>query len=156
MPLPAGLRRGPAPGWLSLAREGDARDIAHQTRVCSTLTPEHGAGVGHDSTSRVPPAVAAREDSTKDAARLLSAGRAAEAEQVLSCLLNKDPQHLEGWFLLGEALLARGERAQARAAFLRVTRCATPTGATPSVDVEALRRAAIRRANALGDPSMGE
>lgn len=156
LPLPAGLRRGPVPGWLSLDRESDAKEVAHRTRESSPPTPEHGAEVGHDSTSPVLPAAAVREDSAEDAARLLSAGRAAEAEQVLSRLLNKDPQHLEGWFLLGEALLARGERAQARAAFLRVTRCATPTGATPSVDAEALRRAAIRRANALGEPGMDE
>ncbi|MGK3966572.1 CheR family methyltransferase [Sorangium sp. So ce118] len=138
LPLPPELGRGPAPGWLQLAEGADA-----------------AAAEGAPPSRRAPGAAAvegapARAPGVEEAARLLSAGRAGDAEQVLSGLLNADPEHLEGWFLLGEALLARGERAQARAAFLRVLRCST--GGARGVDAEALRRAAARRAEALREP----
>ena len=82
------------------------------------------------------------------AARLLGAGEPGGAEEVLTALLNGDPDNISGWFLLGEALLQRDERAQARAAFLRASRC-TPSRAE-DVDGEALRRAALSRATVLG------
>ncbi|WP_437928841.1 CheR family methyltransferase [Sorangium sp. So ce291] len=135
LPLPPELGRGPAPGWLQLAEGADAPPPP------SRRAP--GAAAAESAPAQAP--------GVEEAARLLSAGRAADAEQVLSGLLNADPDHLEGWFLLGEALLARGERAQARAAFLRVLRCSAG-GARGVDDAEALRRAAARRAEALRDP----
>nr|WP_269084147.1 tetratricopeptide repeat protein [Sorangium cellulosum] len=137
LPLPPELRRGPAPGWLQRP-EGDAVEPASPRAQAEEGPASTGAGA------------AAREPGAEAAARLLGAGRADEAEQVLAALLNADPEHLEGWFLLGEALLARGERAQARAAFQRVLRCSA-AGAR-HVDAGALRRAAARRAEALRDP----
>ncbi|WP_437653117.1 CheR family methyltransferase [Sorangium sp. So ce1182] len=121
----------------------------------SRRAPGVAAAESAPPSRRAPGAVAAESapaqaPGVEEAARLLSAGRAADAEQVLSGLLNADPDHLEGWFLLGEALVVRGERAQARAAFLRVLRCST--GGARGVDAEALRRAAARRAEALRDP----
>ncbi|XYH99575.1 CheR family methyltransferase [Sorangium sp. So ce1128] len=152
LPLPPELGRGPAPGWLQLAEGADA-----------PAPPSRRAPVAAAAESAPPPSARVRRGAAlptagaapqapgaEEAARLLSAGRAAEAEQVLSGLLNADPEHMEGWFLLGEALLARGERTQARTAFLRVLRCST--GEARDVDAEALRRAAARRAEALRDP----
>lgn len=85
------------------------------------------------------------------AARLLGAGELAEAEAVLTDLLNSDPDHAAGWFLLGEVLLQRGERAQARAAFERVGRCTRRT--TGEFDTDTLVWAAARRAKALAAES---
>ena len=78
---------------------------------------------------------------------LLGSGDPEQAERVLTELLNQDPDHLSGWFLLGEALLQRDEPAQARAAFLRASRSSPRPG--EDVDAKALRRAALSRANAL-------
>ncbi|WP_437509863.1 CheR family methyltransferase [Sorangium sp. So ce1099] len=166
LPLPPELGRGPAPGWLQLAEGTAAAESAPPSRRAQGAVAAEGAppsrraqgAVAAESapSSRRAPGAAAAESApaqapnVEEAARLLSAGRAAEAEQVLSGLLNADPEHLEGWFLLGEALLVRGERAQARAAFLRALRCST--GGARGVDAEALRRAAARRAEALRDP----
>ncbi|WP_437624269.1 CheR family methyltransferase [Sorangium sp. So ce1151] len=149
LPLPPELGRGPAPGWLQLAEGADA------PAPPSRRAPGAAAAESAPPSRRAPSAAAAESapaqaSGVEEAARLLSFGRAADAEQVLSGLLNADPDHLEGWFLLGEALVVRGERAQARAAFLRVLRCST--GGARGVDAEALRRAAARRAEALRDP----
>ncbi|WP_437600764.1 CheR family methyltransferase [Sorangium sp. So ce590] len=174
LPLPPELRRGPAPGWLRLP-EGDVgpepasprAPVAQVEEESGPVSARGGTAVGGVPALAQPPGAAvaqppgaavaqppgaavAQDRRAEAAARLLSAGRAAEAEQVLSALLNADPEHLEGWFLLGEALLARGERAQARAAFQRVLRCSA-AGAR-NVDPDALRRAAVRRAEALRDP----
>ncbi|WP_437486837.1 CheR family methyltransferase [Sorangium sp. So ce1014] len=176
LPLPPELRRGPAPGWLRLP-EGDGDDgpepasprapVAQVEAESGPASARGGATAGGVAAVAQPPGAAAaqapagasvaqagasvaQDRRAEAAARLLSAGRAAEAEQVLSALLNADPEHLEGWFLLGEALLARGERAQARAAFQRVLRCSA--AGTRNVDADALRRAAVRRAEALRDP----
>ncbi|WP_437578364.1 CheR family methyltransferase [Sorangium sp. So ce887] len=158
LPLPPELRRGPAPGWLRLPEGDDGPEPASPRARVAQIEEESGpasarggAAVGGVAVAQAPAAAAVAQDRRADAAaRLLSAGRAAEAEQVLSALLNADPEHLEGWFLLGEALLARGERAQARAAFQRVLRCSA--AGTRNVDADALRRAAVRRAEALRDP----
>ncbi len=167
LPLPPELRRGPAPGWLRLPEGDDRPEPASPRAPVAQVEEESGpasargrATAGGVAAVAPPPDAAAAQapagasvaqDRRADAAaRLLSAGRAAEAEQVLSALLNADPEHLEGWFLLGEALLARGERAQARAAFQRVLRCSA--AGTRNVDADALRRAAVRRAEALRDP----
>ncbi|MGK3990322.1 CheR family methyltransferase [Sorangium sp. So ce136] len=164
LPLPPELGRGPAPGWLQLAEGADAPPppsrrapgaAAAESAPPSRRAPGAAAAESAPPSRRAPGAAAAESapaqaPGVEEAARLLSAGRAADAEQVLSGLLNADPDHLEGWFLLGEALLARGERAQARAAFLRVLRCSA--GGARGVDAEALRRAAAGRAEALRDP----
>ncbi|WP_437571668.1 CheR family methyltransferase [Sorangium sp. So ce542] len=147
LPLPPELRRGPAPGWLRRPEGGDGVAPASP----GAQADEGPASAGAGAAAREPGAeAAAREPGAEAAARLLGAGRADEAEQVLAALLNADPEHLEGWFLLGEALLARGERAQARAAFQRALRCSA-AGAR-HVDAGALRREAARRAEALRDP----
>jgi chemotaxis protein methyltransferase CheR len=82
----------------------------------------------------------------EEAARLLSAGETKAAERMLSAFLDEDPEHAEGWFLLGEALFSRGELTQAGAAFRRASR-ATRFG---DVDPQTLRDAALRRAAACG------
>ncbi|AUX44257.1 uncharacterized protein SOCE26_057210 [Sorangium cellulosum] len=162
LPLPRGLVRGPAAGWLQLGGDDRPAPPSHRELGVESAQPpsageRRGAAAGAaQALGAAPggaapaPGAVAQAPSAEAAARLLSAGRAAEAEMVLSGLLNADPQHLEGWFLLGEALLARGERVQARAAFLRVLRCSTES--TCNIDAEALRRAAVRRAEALRDP----
>ncbi|UJR82638.1 CheR family methyltransferase [Sandaracinus amylolyticus] len=94
-------------------------------------------------TRAVAPAVIAapREDGLERAARALGLGELDEAERALRAALDLTPTRAEAWFLLGETLQKRGERAQARAAF----RCAasyadaTPHGRT-------LASAAERRA----------
>ncbi|WP_437336178.1 CheR family methyltransferase [Sorangium sp. So ce394] len=155
LPLPPELRRGPAPGWLQRPEGGDGAAPASRVEPSSGVEPASSRAPGAQAEEGPASAgagagAAAREPGAEAAARLLGAGRADEAEQVLAALLNADPEHLEGWFLLGEALLARGERAQARAAFQRVLRCSA-AGAR-HVDAGALRRAAARRAEALRDP----
>ncbi|WP_437968781.1 CheR family methyltransferase [Sorangium sp. So ce260] len=163
LPVPPELRRGPAPGWLQLPEGDDGLEPASpraQAEEESGPASARGSAAAGEATAAAPApgaavapapgAAVAQAFGAEAAARLLSAGRAAEAEQVLSALLNADPEHLEGWFLLGEALLARGERAQARAAFQRALRCAA--AGTRNVDADALRRAAARRAEALRDP----
>jgi chemotaxis protein methyltransferase CheR len=82
----------------------------------------------------------------EEAARLLSAGDTKAAERMLGAFLNEDPEHAEGWFLLGEALFARGELTQAKAAFRRAAR-GTRFG---DVDPQTLKDAALRRAAACG------
>ena len=77
-------------------------------------------------------------------ARLLGVGDLVGAEAVLTDLLNDAPDHAPAWFLLGELLLSRGERTQARTAFTRCARCAlTDSG---DMDAETLASAATRRA----------
>jgi len=83
------------------------------------------------------------------AAQMLGAGQALESEALLTELLNKEPDNIGAWFLLGEVLVLREEAAQARAAFLRASRC-TPDGAS-GIDGQVLKWAAIRRAEALID-----
>ncbi|WP_437939002.1 CheR family methyltransferase [Sorangium sp. So ce341] len=154
LPLPPELRRGAAPGWLQRPEGGDGVAPASPGAQAEEGPASAGVAAREPAAEEAAPEpaaeAAAREPAAEAAARLLGAGRADEAEQVLAALLNADPEHLEGWFLLGEALLARGERAQARAAFQRVLRCSA-AGAR-HVDAGALRRAAARRAEALRDP----
>ncbi len=65
---------------------------------------------------------------------------------MLGAFLNEDPEHGEGWFLLGEALFSRGELTQARAAFQRASKCSR----FGDVDPQTLKDAALRRAAACG------
>jgi chemotaxis protein methyltransferase CheR len=136
LPLPPGLVRGTLPGWLRVSVEPPAPS----RRSLSAYAGMDGAG---------PCVVLPTPDEPTPidrAARLLGAGQGVEAETVLTELLNADPDHIAAWFLLGEALLQREEAAQARAAFVRASRC-TPQAS--GVDGEALKSAAIRRAESL-------
>ena len=136
LPLPPSLARGTAPGWLRLSDEAPASS-RRSLSVCA----------GMDAGSPFVGLPAPDEPTPIDrAARLLGAGQGVEAEAVLTELLNVEPDNIAAWFLLGEALLQREEAAQARAAFVRASRC-TPQAS--GVDGEALHRAAIRRAEAL-------
>jgi chemotaxis protein methyltransferase CheR len=138
LPLPPSLARGTAPGWLRLSEEPPAPS----RRSLSAF-------VGLDAAGTVAAQPAPREPTPIDrGARLLGAGQGSEAEAVLTELLNAEPDNIAAWFLLGEALLQREEPAQARAAFLRAARC-TPHAS--GVDGEALKWAAVRRAEALVD-----
>ena len=82
------------------------------------------------------------------ATRRLSSGDAEGAEEALRALLDRDPEHAEGWFLLGEVLFSRGERVQAKSAFLRATRGRHHEDST--IDEATLQKAALRRAEACG------
>jgi len=73
------------------------------------------------------------------AARALGTGALDEAEQELRGILGHEPERAEAWFLLGETLDRRGERAQASAAFRRAASCAG------TLDGETLANAARRR-----------
>lgn len=143
LPVPACLARGGAPGFLKPSGEAPMSARWALPNRPATLRPPVSVGalpVVAPPSPDEPPLVRA--------ARSIGAGDPAAAELVLTELLNRDPGHISAWFLLGEALLQRDERAQARAAFLRASRC-DPSRAE-DVDGEALRRAAISRATALG------
>jgi cytochrome c-type biogenesis protein CcmH/NrfG len=81
------------------------------------------------------------------AARLLGNGHRDDAEQILVGLLNQDPDDVVAWFLLGEVLLQRGERIQARLAFQRAS-SSTPRD-VESIDGQAVAWAAKLRVQAL-------
>ncbi|AKF04751.1 CheR family methyltransferase [Sandaracinus amylolyticus] len=115
--IPPSLRHGDPLGWLE--------------------PPSSAARI-----AAAPPAFTAPSvDELERAARALGLGELDEAERALRAALEITPTRAEAWFLLGETLEKRGERAQARAAF----RCAashadtTPHGRT-------LASAAQRRA----------
>jgi chemotaxis protein methyltransferase CheR len=140
LPVPSGLERGDSPGWFRVAansapvgpagvRAGSLAPIAPHPRAPSSLPPSD------------------RAISIERAARLLGSGRGPEAEAVLTQVLDAQPDSGPGWFLLGEALVLRGEVAQARAAFVRASR--STAGDANDIDLEALRWAAARRAQAL-------
>ena len=93
---------------------------------------------------RVEPPAPAPPSRLEQGARLLGTGDLEGAEAVLHDLLNDRPDDGPAWFLLGELLLQRGERVQAKTAFLRAARCA-PADAD-DVDAATLARAAERRA----------
>lgn len=143
LPIPPCLARSNAAGFLKPTGEAPMSARWALPNRPSTLRPPVSVGaipVVAPQSPAEPPLVRA--------ARLIGAGDPNGAELVLTELLNGDPGHISGWFLLGEALLQRDERAQARAAFLRASRC-DPSRAE-DVDGEALRRAALSRATALG------
>jgi hypothetical protein len=142
LPLPPCLSRTGAAGFLRPSGEPPMSARWALPNRPPTLRPPASVGA-LPVVSSMPP-----EPPLVRAARLLGAGEPGRAEQVLTDLLNADPDHISAWFLLGEALLQRDERAQARAAFLRAAR-STPSRAE-GVDGEALRRAALSRATALG------
>jgi cytochrome c-type biogenesis protein CcmH/NrfG len=78
------------------------------------------------------------------AARLLGLGMIEAAETELRRVLAAAPSDVRAWFLLGEVLERRGERAQAHAAFSAVGRHAR------GAEDEALVGAANRNARRLG------
>lgn len=86
---------------------------------------------------------AAPTDPLEEAVRLLGAGDADGAEHLLGEIINAAPDNIAAWFILGEALSARGERSQAQAAFDRVLRCSARDDL--AVDADALRWAASLR-----------
>ena len=142
LPIPPCLTRSGAPGFLRLNGEPPVSARWALPNRPATLRPPASVGALPMASQRPP------EPPLVRAARLLGAGEPTRAEEVLTALLNGDPDNISGWFLLGEALLQRDEPAQARAAFLRAAR-STPSRAE-DVDGEALRRAALSRATALG------
>ena len=81
------------------------------------------------------------------AAQLLQGGNPEKAEARLRELLESDATVPEGWFLLGESLLARGERRQATVAFRQAA--AHAGGASGVVEAATLASAALRRAQEL-------
>lgn len=75
----------------------------------------------------------------EQAARLLASGETDAAEEILHRWLETTPDDARAWFLLGEALLARGEQAQAHTAFARA---AGAPAADPLLAAAAARRLA--------------
>jgi chemotaxis protein methyltransferase CheR len=131
LPLPSCLAPGPAVGWLHVRGEEPPASLPAPMV---------------DPTASLPPP-APPPSPVEQAARLLSAGEPAAAESILTALLNDNPDHLAGWFLLGETLLQRSERAQARAAFARASRCSPRD--VQGFDAGAVAWAAVRRMEAL-------
>ena len=132
LPLPDTLVTSSSVGWLRL--RGDDTPLSARAPVVA------------------PPPTLPRRPSTppspiEEAARRLSAGDPETAEAILTEVLNANPDHLAGWFLLGEVLVQRGERAQARSAFVRATQCSHHC--TGEFDAETLTWAAARRIEAL-------
>lgn len=143
LPIPSCLGRSGSPGFLRPSGEPPMSARWALPNRPATMRPPVSVGALPVVVPQIP-----AEPPLVRAARSIGAGDSAAAELVLTELLNRDSGNISGWFLLGEALLQRDERAQARAAFLRASRC-DPARAE-DVDGEALRRAALSRATALG------
>jgi len=141
LPLPGVLRRGGMVGWLHPSTQ-----VAGGAPASKGM-PVHLPSMRVRAAAEGIPAPAIQETPIERAARLFGSGQGVEAEAILAKLLNREPDHIAGWFLLGEALLQRGERSQARVAFTRASRCSPKLSG--GVDGEALQRAATRRAVAL-------
>ncbi len=161
LPLPDCLVHGSSVGWLKLAKGADRKSLRSISIVPvarpQSMRPFSPASVKRVSlrSLRVPGISAGRRSmapppdsstSIERAARLLGSGQAADAETVLTDLLNAVPDDMAAWFLLGEALVQRGEASQARAAFVRAARC-SPRDAT--IDGESIQWAAKLRAKLL-------
>jgi len=78
------------------------------------------------------------------ASERLGSGDLEGAEAMLHDLLNVSPSNAEAWFLLGETLFQRTEKAQAYVAFSRAAQCARDSA--HSIEADTLMRAAVRRA----------
>lgn len=111
LPLPSCLTWNTPAGWLKLCSENLRVPSPKVTRIEQRELPELAANDAE------PPVSSAIEH----AARLLQSGRRDEAERMLCGLLNQDPAAVAAWFLLGEALLRRGEHVQAQLAFRRAS-----------------------------------
>lgn len=128
-PLTGFVKRDPI-GWLTRPPPAP--------RPRETLPPPK-----HVASTKPPPALDLPLDR---AARALSQCEFDQAEAILRAQLDANGNDVQAWFLLGETLEQRGERAQARTAF----RCAARIGASGSVfERNTLAPAATRRANAL-------
>jgi chemotaxis protein methyltransferase CheR len=151
LPLADCLRRGDAPGWLyvfdaaspSLPKIPPRVSSSRSARSLSVRPPDPGRP--RPAADGAAPPI--DEPPLERAARLLGSGQGGEAESILMSMLDTDSDHIAAWFLLGEALLLRGESTQARTAFTRACRC-NPKDAA-GVDGNALKWAATRRALAL-------
>jgi tetratricopeptide (TPR) repeat protein len=111
LPLPECLTWGIPAGWLALR--------AHNVRIPSPLEALPGPADPRPRPANGPDGDV--NSPLERAARLLQTGRRDEAEHLLSDLLNQDPGDVVAWFLLGEALLRRGEQVQAQLAFRRAS-----------------------------------
>ncbi len=166
LPMPPNLTRCSQAGWLYLAsppshsvRTPELATANLSARSVPTLV-RGSTGPPRSShlcrSTRAPPSSSLGRSTIPQplspidqAARLLGSGQGAEAEDVLTAWLNTQPDNVGGWFLLGEALLQRGQKAQARAAFARASQC-TPRP-TDEIDGDTMRRTALRRAEELLD-----
>lgn len=158
LPLPDCLVHGNAVGWLRLSRGADRKSLrsitippAARAKSMRPIPPASAKRLSLRSLRAPAPAglrlaPPSESSSIERAARLLGSGQAADAESVLTDLLNAVPDHMAAWFLLGEALIARGERSQARAAFVRAARCSPRDAA---IDGESIQWAAKLRAKLL-------
>lgn len=124
--LPRGLRSGSPLGWLEV--RGASQPSMPAIRQARSRPPT------------VPPSAVGLLD---QASRALGEGDPDAAERHLRRSLQDDPGSAQAWFLLGEALERRRERAQARAAYARAAECAGPE------DGYALLGACRRRVKAL-------
>ena len=111
LPLPQCLTWSSPAGWLTLRAKKDRFPSPFEARP-GPADPEPRPAHGADGDANSP---------LEEAARLLQTGQRDEAEQLLSDLLNQDPSDVVAWFLLGEALLRRGEQVQAQLAFRRAS-----------------------------------
>ena len=113
-----------------------------QDRAVSTPAARHA-----------PPSPPRRSATTPEvvvqAAQLLGTEMCDQAESLLMGHLDAQPQDAEAWFLLGEALLARGQRVQARIAFGKAAECAQSGGRTGLMAPHTMAAAATRRAAQL-------
>jgi chemotaxis protein methyltransferase CheR len=142
LPMPPCLTRHAQPGRLHLTQIPPA-----SLRQLGLVTESRSAASIHAGVRSTAGLVA--ESALDRAARHLGSGQPAEAETVLAEWLNTNPDDIGGWFLLGEALLQRGEKAQARTAFIKASQC-TPRH-IDQIDGNAMRGAARRRAEELLD-----
>jgi chemotaxis protein methyltransferase CheR len=155
VPMPAALERLDVAGWLRL-RNGTAAGL---TPTAAPPKPAFPVFVPRPAVIPPPPVVVAKRRPTlvleppppppaaptlEMGARALSSGDLDGAEEILKSLLERDAADRRCWFLLGETLVARGELAQARAAFMRV---AQGVDRGDSDEVATLARAALRRAD---------
>ena len=135
LPLPDGLTHGKAVGWLHAA----GRPPLSSRRIPLLAEP-----LSERASMRSIPAAPVPTSQLELAARQLGSGQLAEAQVTLTALLDSDPDDMAGWFLLGEVLIQRGERSQARAAFLRASRCSVRDA--NGIDGSGLKWASARRA----------
>lgn len=141
LPIPPCFVRGDTPGVLRLSGRTSSSSARPASLRMSNFVDPGGLG----SCCLQPPLPEA--PLVEQAARLLGSGQGLDAEQILTSTLDAEPDNIGAWFLLGEALLLRGEGAQARAAFARASRC-TPRESA-GIDGEALRMASARRAETI-------
>ena len=112
LPLPSCLEWGSPPGWLKT-------HAARRSAPSPLGKPSEPLHPGRERAAPEPTEPRAAQAQIERASRLRSSGKLEEAEQLLAIILNQDPSNVVAWYLLGEALLDRGEQAQANLAFRR-------------------------------------